>query len=72
MERIRVTVDVSRELRRKVRLAASRRDLTINDYVREAISRQVAEDLPEALHAGEDPVLAELWNNPADDVYDDL
>lgn len=72
MERIRVSVDVSRELRRKIRLAASRQDVTINDYIREAVTRKVTEDLVEVLHAGEDPVLAELWDNPDDDVYDHL
>ena len=38
----------------------------------EAYERQLAEDMPHAMHAADDPVLAALWDNDADAVYDDL
>ncbi|MBM3273986.1 MAG: toxin-antitoxin system HicB family antitoxin [Candidatus Sericytochromatia bacterium] len=72
MERIRVAIDVPRDLRRKIRLAAAQREMSLNEYVREALAKQVAEDLVEALQAVEDPVLSDLWDNQHDDVYDTL
>lgn len=53
-------------------MIAARRDLTLQEYVRRAVERQLAEDAPSALRADDDPVLAELWSNEADAVYDDL
>lgn len=71
-QRIRIAVDVPRELRRKLRLAAAQREVTINEYVREALVRQVEDDFADALNATDDPVLGDLWNNEEDDVYDHL
>ena len=69
-KRTRIAVDVSPAVRRRLRLAAARRDLTLKEYVRQALERQLGSDLPSALHATDDPVLAELWDNPEDAVYD--
>ena len=69
-KRTRIAVDVSPAIRRRLRLAAARRDLTLKEYVRQALERQLSSDLPSALHAAEDPVLEELWDNPEDAVYD--
>ena len=69
--RTRLTVDVDPELRRRLRLVAARRDGTVTEYVRRVLERALEEDLPPALYAEEDPVLAELWDNDADAVYDD-
>ena len=69
-KRTRIAVDVSPVVRRRLRLAAARRDVTLKEYVRQALERQLASDLPTALHAADDPVLAELWDNPEDAVYD--
>ena len=77
VKRPRISIDVQPELRKRVRLAAALRELTVQDYVRSAIEAQLQEDLEDAalhalavLTAETDPVFAELWDNPADAVYD--
>jgi len=77
-KRPRISVDVVPEVRRRLRLAAAKRDLTIRQYVLEAIEERLREDLGDegegvlALTAKTDPVLAELWDNPRDSEYDRL
>lgn len=77
-KRLRISVDVSSEVRRRVRLAAAKRDLTVGQYVLEAIEERLRQDLRDdaegmlAFTAQADPVLAELWNNPKDAEYDRL
>jgi hypothetical protein len=70
--RTRLAVDLPLDVRRRAKVAAARRDVTLQQYVRGALERQLAEDVPHALHAADDPVLTELWDNDADAVYDDL
>jgi hypothetical protein len=69
-------VDVAPEVRRRVRLAAARREVTVGRYVLDALEERLAADLAAddllALTARADPVLAELWDNPKDAEYDDL
>jgi len=77
-KRPRISIDVMPEMRRRLRLAAARRDVTIRHYVLEAIAERLREDLGEqdegmlTLTAKADPVLAELWDNPKDSEYDRL
>ncbi len=77
-KRPRISVDVPPEVRRRIRLAAAKRDLTVRQYVLEAIEEQLREDLGEdsegvlTLTAKADPVLAELWDNRKDSEYDRL
>ncbi len=77
-KRPRISVDVLPEVRRRLRLAAAKRDLTVRQYVLEAIEERLREDLGEedegmlTLTAKADPVLAELWDNPKDSKYDRL
>jgi len=77
-KRPRISVDVLPEVRRRLRLAAAKRDLTVQQYVLEAIEEQLREDLGEedegvmTLTAKADPVLADLWDNPKDAAYDRL
>lgn len=73
-KRPRVSVDVTPELRRRLRLAAAKRDLTLRQYVLDAIEERLEEDLgePESLSARTDPVLAALWRNRRDAKYDDV
>ena len=77
-KRPRISVDVLPEVRRRLRLAAAKRDLTVQQYVLEAIEEQLREDLGEedggvmTLTAKADPVLADLWDNPKDSEYDRL
>lgn len=77
--RARLSIDVSPESRRRLRIAAARRDQSIRDYVWEAVEARLDRDLPAesstadlpALNARADPVLAELWDNPDDATYDE-
>lgn len=77
-KRPRLSVDVSPSVRRRLRVAAARRDVTVGTYVLTAIERQLEQDLKDesdallALTAATDPVLAELWDNPRDAAYDQL
>jgi hypothetical protein len=76
--RARLSIDVSAATRRRVRLAAARRDQSIRDYVVDALTERLREDLGAeleeagALTEHADPVLGRLWRNAADSVYDDL
>lgn len=77
--RARLSIDVSREARRRIRLAAARRDQSIRQYVWEAVETRLQDDLLReratgvpALTESSDPVLAELWDNPSDAEYDKL
>ncbi len=77
-KRPRISVDVMPEVRRRLRLAAAKCDLTVRQYVLEAIEERLREDLGDegeevlALTAKADPVLAELWDNRRDSAYDRL
>jgi len=77
-KRPRISVDVLPAMRRRLRLAAAKRDVSVQQYVIEAIEEQLREDLGEedegvtTLTAKSDPVLAELWDNPKDAAYDRL
>jgi len=76
--RPRISVDVMPEVRRRLRLAAAKRDLTVRQYVLDAIEERLREDLGDedegmsALTGKADPVLAELWDNRRDAAYDRL
>jgi len=78
VKRPRISIDVDSELRRRLRLAAAGHDLTIRQYVLQALEERLLEDLgPDsegllALTAKADPVLAKLWGNPKDAQYDRL
>lgn len=77
-KRPRISLDVRPDVRRRLRLAAAKRDLTVREYVLEAIEERLREDLGAdsepmlALTAKADPVLAELWDNRKDAEYDRL
>jgi len=76
----RLSIDLSVEMRRRIRLAAARRDTSIRHYVLDAVqdrlkkdfSRKGEGDIIFALTAQADPVLAELWDNERDAAYDRL
>jgi hypothetical protein len=79
LRRARLSIDVSPEVRRRVRIAASRADVSIRDYVVAALQKRLTDDLgdEEGDHLGllsgrTDPVLAALWDNDTDAAYDDL
>jgi len=77
-KRPRISIDVQPDLRRRLRLAAAKRDLSISHYILQAIEERLREDLGDdaeavlALNAKSDPVLSELWDNAQDAEYDRL
>ncbi len=77
-KRPRISLDVVPAVRRRLRLAVARRDVTVRQYVLEAIEERLREDLGDegeelaALNAKADPLLAELWDNRRDAAYDRL
>lgn len=76
-KRPRISLDVAPELRRRLRLAAAKRDLTVQRYVLDAVEERLREDLGDedratVLTATSDPVLARLWENDKDAAYDAL
>ena len=77
-KRPRISIDVQPAVRRRLRLAAAKRDLTVQQYVLDAIEERLREDLGDegdevlGLTAKADPVLAEVWDNPRDAKYDRL
>ncbi len=80
VERTRLTIDIPAETKRRLRLVAAQRDISIRQYMLETIEERLAKDWAElaeqegllALTAQADPVLAELWDNEKDAAYDRL
>ena len=78
-KRARLSIDLSSDGRRRIRVAAAKRDVSIRKYVLEAVEHRLKEDLGVEGHdylflltANTDPVLAKLWDNPNDSAYDRL
>ena len=74
--RARLSIDLTAEQRRRVRLAAAHHDTSIREYVVAAILARLAEDEDRSglttLRETSDPVLGELWANEPDKTYDGL
>lgn len=77
-KRPRISIDVKPDLRRRLRMAAARRDITVRQYVIDAVEEQLKNDLSDedvelaVLTARSDPVLGDLWDNEKDAEYDRL
>lgn len=77
-KRPRLSLDVDPAIRRRVRLAAAKRDVSVRQYILDALREKLREDLGDdseglvALTAEADPVLASLWDNDKDAAYDCL
>jgi uncharacterized protein (DUF1778 family) len=77
-KRPRISIDVDPVARRRLRIAAARRDVSVRKYVLDAIAERVRQDLGDddegllTLSAVADPVLAGVWDNPKDAEYDRL
>ncbi len=68
----RLTIDMAPELHARLKTVAVKRRTTMRDYCVAAIQQRLAEEPTEYLSAETDPVLAELWDNDDDAVYDNL
>ncbi len=77
-KRPRISLDVTPQVRRRLRLAAAKRDLTVRRYVLDAIEERLREDLGEGeetlwvLTGKADTMLVALWDNEKDAAYDRL
>ena len=77
-KRQRISFDVQPEFRSRLRLAAAQSDVTVRQYVLEAIEARLRRDAEKVRTAAapltveSDPVLAELWDNDLDAAYDRL
>jgi hypothetical protein len=75
-KRPRISLDVAPIVRRRIRLAAARREVSVRQYLIDAVRDRLREDLGDdgeelvALNAAADPVLASLWDNDKDAAYD--
>jgi uncharacterized protein (DUF1778 family) len=77
-KRPRISIDIDPEMRRRIRVAAAKKDILVSQYVLEAVKERLSQDLGEeetvndllALDAKSDPLLADLWNNKKDMAYD--
>ena len=77
-KRPRISIDVTPEVLRRIRIAAARREVSVRQYVLEIIEERLKEDRDDeadgmlTLTAAADPVLAALWDNDKDAAYDRL
>jgi predicted transcriptional regulator len=71
-EKARLTIDLEPALHGRLKVVAARRRTTMRRYCVEAIESRLAEEPAAYLTAAEAPVLAALWDNEDDAVYDDL
>jgi hypothetical protein len=75
-ERPRLEIAIRREVAGRLKRAAARRDLTVRQYVLDAIEDRIHADLAgehiEVMTWRTDPVLAQLWSNRRDAAYDQL
>jgi hypothetical protein len=77
-KRTRLTVDLPAEIKLRLRLVTARLDVSVRQYVLEALEERLTRDWDElaeqenllALTARADPVLSELWDNEKDAAYD--
>jgi uncharacterized protein (DUF1778 family) len=75
-KRPRISLDVAPIVRRRIRLAAAKREVSVRQYLLDAVRDRLREDLGDdgeeliALSAAADPVLASLWGNDKDAAYD--
>ena len=75
-----LSIDIPTELERPLHLIAAQRNISILQYIVETLEERLARDRAEladhesltSLSAQTDPVLAELWDNDKDAIYDQL
>lgn len=71
-EKARLTLDLPPELHTRLKVVSARRGTTMREYCVDAIEHKLSDEAPEYITAAEDPVLAALWDNEDDAVYDQL
>jgi hypothetical protein len=71
-EKSRLTIDLDQRLHSRLKIVAAKRGTSMREYCVRAIETSIAEEPGEYLTSEADPVLAELWDNSDDAVYDDM
>jgi len=75
-ERNRLSIDVSPELHRRIKILATTHDKTIREYVLETLEERLRQEEEArqlvAMTANVGPVFEELWDNEKDAYYDNL
>ncbi len=71
-EKARLTIDLDSGLHSRLKVVAAKRGTSMREYCVRAIESRIAEEPAEYLTSEADPVLAELWDNDDDAVYDDM
>lgn len=71
-EKSRLTIDLDSRLHSRLKIVAAKRGKSMREYCVRAIESRIAEEPAEYLTSDADPVLAELWDNDDDAVYDDM
>ncbi len=69
-DRVRVTMDLNRALHERLKFVAAHRRMSMREYCIQAVERRLAQEPADHLTFKADPVLAELWDNEDDAVYD--
>lgn len=81
MERVRLSADVDPELRRRVRIAAARKDRKVSDWIAEAVRRELEREDLEAEQQGSHTASVSQasvrsferdWASEDDAVYDEF
>lgn len=70
--RARLTLDIDSDLHEELKVIAARHRTSMRDYCVRAIQQRIQEeDRKDYLTAEEAPLLAELWDNEKDAIYDE-
>jgi len=68
----RISIEVEPDLRRRLRIAAARRDITMREYVLTAVEQALSEEESLDWTRLSEPAFARDWDSASDAVYDAL
>lgn len=68
----RLTIDLDPRMHAQLKVVAARKGTTMRSYTIRALEHGLENEPEEYLTAEEAQVLAELWDNPDDAIYDEL
>jgi hypothetical protein len=68
----RLTLDIDSDLHERLKIVAARQRITMRDFCIRAIEQRLSQEQKNYLTAEEAPLLAELWDNEKDAIYDDV
>jgi hypothetical protein len=70
--RARLTIDLEPATHTRLKMEAARRGISMRDLCVTAIERELEEEDNQPLTWKTDPLLAELWDNEDDAIYDEI